>query len=117
MFKVLKDYYETFDLLINSDLIDYLTTSSDVYELIIGEDDARVQLYTIHSSKGKQFDSVIYMPKTTFSKLKFIEYAFDGIVLQNADICDDIESENYKLDFVAFAIPFINISGLYLNAL
>lgn len=102
MFKVLKDYYETFDLLINSDLIDYLTTSSDVYELIIGEDDARVQLYTIHSSKGKQFDSVIYMPKTTFSKLKFIEYAFDGIVLQNADICDDIESENYKLDFVAF---------------
>ena len=102
MFKAIKDYFETFDLLTNSDLIDYLNMSSDVYELIIGEDNARVQLFTVHSSKGKQFDSVIYMPKIIPSKSKFIEYAFDGIVMQNSDISDDIENEDYKLDFVAF---------------
>ncbi len=85
----------------HSDIMDYISISSEVYELVIGEEDNKIKLFTVHSSKGKEFDSVIYMPSTPGSGIKFIEWTFDGIILQEYDIREDLAFEDFKVDFVA----------------
>jgi DNA helicase II / ATP-dependent DNA helicase PcrA len=103
LYKSLKEFFE--DGLINdkNNLIDYLKISSEVYEMTVLESDAKVKLYTVHAAKGKEFDSVIYIPRDKkSSNVKFIELAFEGIILQKFNVIEDIEFEKYKVDYVAF---------------
>lgn len=98
-----KEYFEEYTIKDTTNLIDYLKISNEVYELVIGKERAKIKLFTVHSAKGKEFDTVIYLPEKQKIKDAFLENLFDAIVLsQNKEIQDDIDLENYKLDFVAF---------------
>jgi len=96
-----REFFEDGVFTRHSDIMDYISISSEVYELVIGEEDSRIKLLTVHSSKGREFDSVIYMPATHGRGIKFIEWTFDGMILQDCDIKEDLAFENFKVDFVA----------------
>jgi len=97
------EFFETSVLKDYNDITTYIQISSEVSEMMIGDNDSKVKLHTVHSAKGKQFDAVIYVPKKTKpSRIKFIELAFEGIILTKVDISEDYKLEEYKLDFVAF---------------
>ena len=103
LYKSLREFFE--DGLINNrnNLIDYLKISSEVYEMTALESDAKIKLYTVHASKGKEFESVIYIPRDKkINNIKFIELSFEGIILQKFNVVEDITFEKYKVDYVAF---------------
>lgn len=103
LYKSLKDFFEDDLVSGKNNLIDYLKIASEVYEMTPLETDAKIKLYTVHAAKGKEFDSVIYIPREhKGNNIKFIELAFEGIILQKFDVVEDITFEKYKVDYVAF---------------
>ena len=64
--------------------------------------ESKVTLSTVHKSKGRTFDIVIYIPTkpTTHS---FVDTIVKSILLSNGiDIREEIEEELLRIDFVAF---------------
>lgn len=103
LYKSLREYYEDDLISDKNNLIDYLKIASEVYEMTALESDDKIKLYTVHAAKGKEFNSVIYLPvDRKRGDIKFIEYAFEGIILQKFNVLEDIEFEKYKVDYVAF---------------
>ncbi|MCX6771523.1 MAG: ATP-dependent DNA helicase [Candidatus Micrarchaeota archaeon] len=96
-----REFFEDGIFTRHSDIMDYISISSEIYELVIGEEESKIKLFTVHSSKGKEFESVLYMPATPGSGIKFIEWTFDGMILQDCDIREDLDFEDFKVDFVA----------------
>ncbi|VVB65850.1 ATP-dependent DNA helicase Rep [Candidatus Gugararchaeum adminiculabundum] len=101
IYSSVREYFEEAVFTRHNDLIDYISISSEIYELVIGEEESKIKLFTVHSAKGKEFESVIYMPSKGGSGTKFIEWTFDGMILQDYDITEDLNFEEFKVDFVA----------------
>jgi len=119
LYTSMREFFEEGLIIEHNDFLDYLNISSDVYEMIVGRGESAVNLLTVHAAKGKEFKSVVYIPsKNRTSGIQFIEYAFDGIVLQEYNIQEDLKYESYKVDFVAFTrakdeLAVINIGEKY----
>jgi len=63
----------------------------------------KVVLTTVHKSKGKQFDTVIYVPSKTMDRSNFQDAVVSSI-LKSKDINaeEELEEEALRVDFVAF---------------
>jgi len=62
-----------------------------------------IVLTTVHKSKGKQFDTVIYVPSKTANRSNFQDAVVTSI-LKSKDINaeEELEEETLRVDFVAF---------------
>jgi len=104
------DFFEDSVIQDHADMIEYVKISSEVFETLIGQEDSRIKLFTVHASKGKEFDAVIYLPATVRGRrIEFIEFAFDGMILDDFDISEDLKFEENKIDFVAFTRAKTNL--------
>jgi DNA helicase II / ATP-dependent DNA helicase PcrA len=101
IYSSIREFFEDGVFTRHDDVMDYVSISSEVTELVVGEAESKIKLFTVHSSKGKEFDSVIYLPAKSRSGIKFIEWAFDGMILLDCDISEDLAFEKFKVDFVA----------------
>ncbi|MBD3389915.1 AAA family ATPase [Candidatus Micrarchaeota archaeon] len=102
IYSAVSEFFEESIIEDYSDISEYVRIASEVFEMIIGKEESRIQLFTVHSAKGKEFDTVIYLPsKVSGGKISFVDWAFEGIILQKYNILDDLVNEEYKLDFVA----------------
>lgn len=63
----------------------------------------KIMLTTVHKAKGKQFDSVIYVPSKTQDRSNFQDAVVKAILLSkgiNAE--EELEEETLRVNFVAF---------------
>jgi len=62
----------------------------------------KVFLTTVHKSKGKQFDTVIYVPSKTLDKSNFQDAVVTSILKsKNINAEEELEEEALRVDFVA----------------
>jgi DNA helicase-2/ATP-dependent DNA helicase PcrA len=74
---------------------DMLSNESDIEKKII--------LTTVHKAKGKEFDTVIYLPSKTTDRSNFQDRIVEAILKSkgiNAE--EELEEETLRVDFVAF---------------
>ncbi len=84
--KTLVDYLESSDL---------LTDGSDVEKPVI--------LTTVHKAKGKEYDSVIYIPTKSKNNSNFQDEIVEAILKsQGINAEEELEEEALRIDFVAF---------------
>jgi len=63
----------------------------------------KVILTTVHKSKGKQFDTVIYVPSKTMDRSNFQDAVVNSILKsKNINAEEELEEEALRVDFVAF---------------
>jgi DNA helicase II / ATP-dependent DNA helicase PcrA len=81
---------------------DYLSITEEDYEPIGGE--KPVTLTTVHKAKGREFDTVIYLPMEQRDKVSFIDAVVYAIIKSSkgVDIREELEEEHLRVDFVAF---------------
>ena len=89
------------DTLNMKNIIDYLE-SSDL--LVDGSDvEKQVVVTTVHKSKGKEYEAVIYIPIKTRDKSNFQDRTVEAILKsENIDAKGELEEEALRIDFVAF---------------
>jgi DNA helicase-2/ATP-dependent DNA helicase PcrA len=89
------------DILDMKNIIDYLQ-SSDL--LVDGSDvEKQVIVTTVHKSKGKEYEAVIYIPTKTRDKSNFQDRTVEAILkAENIDAKEELEEEALRIDFVAF---------------
>jgi len=89
------------DSLDMKNVIDYLQSSA---LLVDGSDiEKQVIVTTVHKSKGKEYDSVIYIPTKTKDKSNFQDKTVEAILKsKNIDAKEELEEEALRIDFVAF---------------
>ena len=89
------------DLTLNNVLVYLESTdlSSDEIEL-----ETQVTLSTVHKAKGKEYDTVIYIPTTTErNKSNYQDEVVEAILKTNdLEIQEELEEETLRINFVAF---------------
>lgn len=70
------------------------------------EDDlrkSRVNILSVHKSKGLEFDNVIYVPSNSTARLGFLDLVSYAIIKASAgiDVEEDLKEEPYRIDYVA----------------
>ena len=96
----LREAIKVIDTLDMKNIIDYLQ-SSDL--LIDGSDvEKQVIVTTVHKSKGKEYDAVIYVPTKTRNNSNFQDGTVEAILKsEGIDAKEELEEEALRLDFVA----------------
>lgn len=82
-------------------LIDYLESSDLLTDG--SEVEKQVILTTVHKAKGREYDSVIYIPSKTRNNSNFQDAIVEAILKShgiNAD--EELDEESLRIDFVAF---------------
>jgi DNA helicase-2/ATP-dependent DNA helicase PcrA len=65
--------------------------------------DSRVILSTIHKAKGRQFDTVIYVPSGVRDETNFIDLVVEAILCSKGlNVSEELEEEDIRVNFVAF---------------
>ena len=65
--------------------------------------DSKITLTTVHKAKGRDFDVVVYLPKSGPSKTSFIDTVVQAILESSGiDIKKELVEESLRVDFVAF---------------
>ena len=65
--------------------------------------ESQITLTTVHKAKGRDFDVVIYLPKSGTSRTSFIDVIVQVILESNGlDIKKELVEESLRIDFVAF---------------
>jgi len=65
--------------------------------------ESKITLTTVHKAKGRDFDVVIYLPKSGTSRTSFIDVIVQVILESNGlDIKKELVEESLRIDFVAF---------------
>jgi DNA helicase-2/ATP-dependent DNA helicase PcrA len=81
-------------------LFDFIKIVEESY--VDSNEESDVTLTSVHKSKGRTFDIVIYYPSKKKSA-SFVDEVTKSILLSNGiDIEDEIEEESLRIDFVAF---------------
>ncbi|BCS91064.1 MAG: ATP-dependent DNA helicase Rep [Candidatus Micrarchaeota archaeon] len=96
------EFFEVFEKGTREDLLNYLALTEEEYEPI--ERQSKLVLTTAHKAKGLEFDNVIYVPKVPRERFSFIDAVVYAIVMatRGIDIRDELEEEEFRIDFVAF---------------
>ena len=84
-------------------IIDFIETSSVDFEETEIESD--LILTTVHKSKGKQYDFVIFIPSKTLRSSKFSEIDLiieEILIAKNLNVKEELEEEILRINFVAF---------------
>lgn len=101
---ILKTYLEAFENVgdINlKNILDYIQSSN----LLSSEStiEKKVVITTVHKSKGKEYDNVIYLPIKSKNNSNFQDVVAEKILSSNGiDASEEIEEEALRIDFVAF---------------
>ena len=65
--------------------------------------DSKITLTTVHKAKGRDFDVVVYLPKSGASRTSFIDVIVQAILESSGiDIKKELVEESLRIDFVAF---------------
>lgn len=82
-------------------LFDFIAIAEESYtERTI---DSKITLTTVHKAKGRDFDVVVYLPKSGPSKTSFIDKIVQAILESSGiDIKKELVEESLRIDFVAF---------------
>lgn len=97
-------YIESLDSLENvslKNILDFIQSS----DLLSDESDVEneVIITTVHKSKGREYDNVIYIPKETQDKSNFQDRVVEAILkTKGIDAVEELEEEALRIDFVAF---------------
>jgi len=99
--EALREAIRVIDNLDMKNIIDYLQ-SSDL--LVDGSDvEKQVIVTSVHKSKGKEYDAVIYIPTKTRDKSNFQDRTVEAILkTESIDAKEELEEEALRIDFVAF---------------
>ncbi len=66
------------------------------------EREPKIMLTTVHKAKGKQFDTVIYVPTKTMDRSSFQDEVVEAILKCNGiDVKEELEEEGLRINFVA----------------
>jgi len=97
-------YVEALDSLENvnlKNLLDFLQSS----DLLSNESNIENEIIvtTVHKSKGREFDNVIYLPKKTRDTSNFQDRVVEAILQTHGiNATEELEEEALRIDFVAF---------------
>ncbi|HLC86759.1 MAG TPA: UvrD-helicase domain-containing protein [Candidatus Nanoarchaeia archaeon] len=99
--EALREAIKVIDTLDMKNIIDYLQSSN---LLVDGSDvEKQVIVTTVHKSKGKEYEAVIYIPTKTRDKSNFQDRTVEAILKsENIDAKEELEEESLRIDFVAF---------------
>jgi DNA helicase-2/ATP-dependent DNA helicase PcrA len=65
--------------------------------------ESKVVLSTIHKAKGRQFDTVIYVPSGVRDETNFIDLVVEAILCSKGlNVSEELEEEDIRVNFVAF---------------
>ena len=84
--------------------INNLMVFLDTSDLLTDEFDRenKVMLTTVHKAKGKEFDTVIYVPTKTMDRSSFQDEVVEAILKCNGiDVKEELEEESLRINFVA----------------
>ncbi len=98
----LKDFFDLNSDFTRKEFFDYLDLSySENYE---AGKESKIVLTTVHKAKGKEFDTVIYVPKKTRKTDSYIDIITTSIIniVRNIDVENELENEDIRINFVAF---------------
>lgn len=85
--------------------IDNLSAFLQSTDLLANESkiEKKIVLTTVHKAKGKQFDTVIYLPSKTKNKANFQDAVVKAILQsKNINAEEELEEETIRVNFVAF---------------
>ncbi len=98
----LRDFFDLNSSFTRKEFFDYLDLSySENYE---PGKERQIILTTVHKAKGKEFDTVIYVPKKTRKTDSYIDIITTSIInkVKNIDVENELNNEDIRIDFVAF---------------
>ena len=104
-------YQESLVVLPSTDLptsdkdIHTLTSFLQVKDLLSHDSDVEkgIVLSTVHKAKGKEFDNVIYLPKTAEGRKGFEDEVVQAILYSKGkDVEEELKEETLRTNFVAF---------------
>mgnify|MGYP001314391273 CR=1 FL=1 len=94
------DEYFTMEKPTVEGLFDFIKIVEESY--VDSNEESNVTLTSVHKSKGRTFDIVVYYPSKKRAS-SFIDPITESILLSNdIDVEDEIEEESLRIDFVAF---------------
>lgn len=102
--KLMDAFFESLSILDEitySNIVDYLeSTELDADEI---EDESALVLTTVHKSKGREYDNVIYLPTQPRNTTDFVDNAVKAILnSKGIDVDEEFEEETLRVNFVAF---------------
>lgn len=84
-----------------NNVIDYLESTDLSTEEI--EEEGKVVLTTVHKSKGREYDNVIYLPTQQKDHTNFIDNSVKAILsARGINVDEELEEETLRVNFVAF---------------
>lgn len=98
--EALRESLKFVDNLDLKNILDYLKSS----DLLVDGSDAEKQIIitSVHKSKGKEYDSVIYVPTKTRDTTNFQDRIVESILKsEDIDAKEELEEEALRIDFVA----------------
>jgi DNA helicase II / ATP-dependent DNA helicase PcrA len=101
---ILDNYLEAFENVEEislKNLLDYIQSSN----LLSSEStiEKEIVITTVHKSKGREYDNVIYLPWKSKNNSNFQDDVANKILISNGiDASEEIEEESLRIDFVAF---------------
>jgi DNA helicase-2/ATP-dependent DNA helicase PcrA len=95
------DQYLAFEIPTREGLFDFISIAEESYiERDIG---SKITLTTVHKSKGRDFDIVVYVPSTGIERTSFVDMIVEAVLeSNNIKVKDELEEESLRVDFVAF---------------
>jgi DNA helicase-2/ATP-dependent DNA helicase PcrA len=101
----LEEAYQEALNVIEPKTINNLTVFLDTADLLTVEleRENKVILTTVHKAKGKEFDTVIYVPTKTMDRSSFQDEVVEAILKCNGmNVEEELEEESLRINFVAF---------------
>ena len=102
--KIQNAYQEALEL-VDDKTINNLTTYLDTADLLSDEIEmeSKVVLTTVHKAKGKEFDTVIYVPSKPPNNSNFQDQVVEAILqTKEINVQEELEEEALRINFVAF---------------
>ncbi len=83
-------------------IVDYIANAD--LPLSTADSDTGIFVDTVHGAKGRQFDAVIYLPRTTRENSSFIDEINSKVLLAHGiNAAEEISEEDLRIDFVALS--------------
>ncbi len=98
----LKEFFDVENNYTRKNFFDYLELAYSENENESKEN--KIILTTVHKAKGREFDSVIYLPKKKRKTDSYIDIITSSIinVIKNIDVDNELLEEGIRVNFVAF---------------
>ena len=96
------EFFDTVNKKTEESFLDYLSVLDQEYES--PEEDGGLILTTVHKAKGREFDTVIYVPAESRANLSYIDITVKSIIktAKGIDVDEELKREKVRVDFVAF---------------